>query len=62
MKTKESFLFLFLQKKLLRAGLETLPLGADEQATLARLRDATAAADSEARATAQAALCMVGVR
>jgi hypothetical protein len=42
--------------------LETLPLGADEQATLARLRDATAAADSEARATAQAALCMVGVR
>lgn len=42
--------------------LETLPLGADEQATLARLRDATASADSEARATAQAALCMVGVR
>jgi hypothetical protein len=42
--------------------LEALPLAPDEQATLARLRDNVALADSEARATEQAALCLVGVR
>jgi len=42
--------------------LEALPLRPDEQAQLRAMRDGVQAADSEARATEQAALCLAGVR
>jgi hypothetical protein len=42
--------------------LETLPLAPDEAATLTRLREGVQLAETEARATEAAALCMVGVR
>lgn len=42
--------------------LEALPLAPDEAATLARLREGVQLAETEARATEAAALCMVGVR
>jgi hypothetical protein len=42
--------------------LDALPLAADERAELDAARKSVADADAEARATAQAALCMVGIR
>jgi len=42
--------------------LEALPLSPEEQAQVKALRDGVQAAESEARATEQAALCLVGVR
>lgn len=42
--------------------LEALKLAPEEQATLARLREGVQHAETEARATEAAALCMVGVR
>ena len=42
--------------------LDALPLSADERAALDTARKSVADADAEARATAQAALCMVGIR